>query len=84
MYDLLIENGTVVDGSGGARYQADVGIEDGQITAIGRTLPRFLQGSPSMSLMLIQAVGYCFSPAGPITRNAHFLPNRWRSSSPVS
>ena len=36
MYDLLIENGTVVDGSGGARYQADVGIEDGQITAIGR------------------------------------------------
>lgn len=36
MYDLLIENGTVVDGSGSARYRADVGIEDGRITAIGR------------------------------------------------
>ncbi len=35
-YDLVIKNGTVIDGSGGPRYRADVGIADGVITAIGR------------------------------------------------
>ena len=35
-YDLLIKNGTVVDGSGMPRFQADVGIVQGKIAAIGR------------------------------------------------
>ncbi len=34
-YDVLIKNGTVVDGSGGARYRADVALVDGRIAAIG-------------------------------------------------
>jgi N-acyl-D-aspartate/D-glutamate deacylase len=34
--DLLIRNGTIVDGSGQPRYQADVGIANGRIEAIGR------------------------------------------------
>ncbi len=35
-YDLIIKNGTVVDGSGLPRFQADVGIVQGKIAAIGR------------------------------------------------
>ena len=35
-YDLLIKNGTVVDGSGLPRFQADVGIAEGKIIAIGK------------------------------------------------
>jgi N-acyl-D-aspartate/D-glutamate deacylase len=34
--DLLIRNGTIVDGSGAARYRGDVGIEGDRIVEIGR------------------------------------------------
>jgi len=36
MYDILIRNGTIVDGSGMPRFRADVGIAGGKIAAIGR------------------------------------------------
>lgn len=36
MYDLLIKNGTVVDGTGKAAYQGDVAIQDGVIVATGK------------------------------------------------
>ncbi len=35
MYDLIIRNGTVIDGSGAHRFVADVAIQDGKIAAIG-------------------------------------------------
>jgi N-acyl-D-aspartate/D-glutamate deacylase len=35
-YDLLIKNGTVVDGSGAPRYRADVAVTNGRIAAIGK------------------------------------------------
>ncbi len=35
-YDLIIKNGTVIDGSGMPRFRADVGIADGKIAAIGK------------------------------------------------
>ncbi len=35
-YDLLIKNGTVIDGNGTPRFQADVASRDGKIVAIGK------------------------------------------------
>jgi N-acyl-D-aspartate/D-glutamate deacylase len=35
-YDLVIKNGTVIDGSGLPRYRADVGVRNGRIANIGR------------------------------------------------
>ncbi|MGB8386743.1 N-acyl-D-amino-acid deacylase family protein [Mycobacterium sp.] len=37
-YDLIIRNGTIVDGLGGEPYVGDVGVQDGVIKAVG-TLP---------------------------------------------
>jgi N-acyl-D-amino-acid deacylase len=34
--DLLIRNGTIVDGSGAARYEGDVAVQDGRVVEIGR------------------------------------------------
>ena len=35
-YDLLIKNGTVVDGTGAPQYRADIAVTDGKIAEIGK------------------------------------------------
>ena len=35
MHDILIKNGTVVDGSGSTKFKADIAVSDGKITEIG-------------------------------------------------
>ena len=54
MYDLLIKNGLVLDGTGGASYPADVAAVGGDIVAIGR-----LDGEAAKT---INAEGLAVSP----------------------
>ena len=44
-YDILIRNGTLVDGTGAAPRRADVGVRDGRIAAVGQ-----LEGTAKRSL----------------------------------
>ena len=52
--DLVIRGGTVVDGSGKARFTADVGIADGKIVEVGRI--------KSVATRTIDADGLIVSP----------------------
>ena len=53
-YDLVVKNGTIIDGSGGARYHADIGIKDGKIGSIGRV--------DAKTARVIDAEGHVVSP----------------------
>ena len=63
MYDLLIRDGLVVDGSGMPAFHADVGIERGKVTEIGRL------GGPAKRT--IDAEGRAVAP-GFIDNHCHF------------
>lgn len=53
-YDLVIRNGTVIDGSGLPRYQADIGIVHGRIVDMGRIRER--------AKHVIDAAGHVVAP----------------------
>jgi N-acyl-D-amino-acid deacylase len=55
MHDILIRGGTIIDGSGDKRYEADVAINDGKITEIGEL-------SDDEAREIINADGLCVAP----------------------
>lgn len=55
MFDLLIENGKVIDGTGRASLDADVGLHQGRIEAIGNL-------NNALAKTTIDASGMCVSP----------------------
>ena len=67
-YDLLITNGTIIDGTGGARYRGDVAITGDKIVRIERgSIPR------ASAKRTIDATGLIVSP-GFIDLHAHLDP----------
>src|SRR5215211_3064326 len=54
MYDIVIRNGTVIDGSGVPGFSADVGIRGGRIVAVGA-----VEGS---AIKEIEATGLLITP----------------------
>ena len=63
MFDLLIKNGLIVDGSGMPAYHGDVAIKDGKIAEVGK-----LDGEATR---VIDATGQVVSP-GFIDNHCHF------------
>jgi N-acyl-D-amino-acid deacylase len=39
MYDILVQGGTIIDGTGKSAYQADVAVQDGKIVEIAPNIP---------------------------------------------
>jgi N-acyl-D-aspartate/D-glutamate deacylase len=64
-YDVLIRGGTVVDGTGEARFDADVAISGDRIVAVSRT-----PIDPSESRQVIDATGRVVTP-GFVDNHAH-------------
>ncbi|MCE5323047.1 D-aminoacylase [bacterium] len=54
MFDFLIKNATVLDGSGGERFTADIAVKDGKIAAMGDI--------SDSAARTIDAAGLCVSP----------------------
>ena len=54
-YDLVVKNGMIVDGSGGARYRGDLGVKDGVVVKIGRIEGELTEAS-------IDAEGHVVTP----------------------
>ena len=62
-FDILIQNGTVIDGTGAPRYNADVGVTNGRIEAIGAL-------SHTEAARRIDATGHVVAP-GFIDMHSH-------------
>ena len=58
MFDLILRNGTVVDGTGAAPFTADVGVKDGVITHVGASLDAQLANTREV----IDASGHTITP----------------------
>lgn len=58
MYDLLLKNGTVIDGSGREAYRADLAVRDGRIAAIAPKIDRGLSDLAVDIAGLVAAPGF--------------------------
>lgn len=83
-HDLVIRNGTVIDGTGAAPCDADIAIQDGRIAAIGR-----IEGSGTEE---IDARGHLVTPGfvdlhthydGQAVWDSHLQPSAWHGVTTV-
>ena len=63
-FDTLIVNGHIIDGTGAAGYNADIGIVDGRVAAIGKLSNR-------RAANVIDATGRIVAP-GHVTQHSHY------------
>ena len=68
MFDLLVKNGNIYDGTGDPGFEADIGVLDGRIVAIGK----LSETAAETAAETIDATGLVVAP-GPC------MPTRWGS-----
>jgi len=60
-FELVVVNGTVIDGTGRARFPADIGIADGKIKAVASGVP--LVGRRTLDATGLNTwIGVCRTP----------------------
>lgn len=83
-HDLVIRNGTVIDGTGAAPREGDIAVQDGRIAAIGR-----IQGSGAEE---VDARGHLVTPGfvdihthydGQAVWDSHMQPSAWHGVTTV-
>src|SRR3954470_23911112 len=78
MFDLVIRNGTVIDGSSRPRKVADVAVQDGRIAAVGAKLGRGRREIEAGGLLLTP--GFAHTPPhydGQATWDPYLTPSSW-------
>ena len=87
MYDLLITNGTIVDGSGGEPFVGDIAIRDGRIVGVGAPGS---QGADAAEIL--DATGLLVTPGfvdihthydGQVTWDPYLTPSSWHGVTTV-
>ncbi len=69
--DLVIRNGTVIDGSGGAPFEADIAVSNGRITAVGKVATKGIAKGITKGIQEIDAKG-CLVTPGFVDIHTHY------------
>ena len=73
-YDLIIRNGTVVDGTGAPRFTGDIAVKDGLIAAVGQVHGDATQELDAAGKVVAPVSMAGLAAAGPVGVDRRLLP----------
>ncbi|MDB5475416.1 MAG: D-amino acid aminohydrolase [Phenylobacterium sp.] len=83
-YDLVVRGGTVVDGAGGEPFEADVGVKDGVIAAVGKIAGAGAEEIDARGQIVIPGfVDIHTHYDGQATWDSHMQPSAWHGVTTV-
>ena len=83
-WDLVVRGGTVVDGSGGASFEADVAIKDGRIVEVGKVRGEGREELDARGLLVTPGfVDIHTHYDGQATWDTHMQPSSWHGVTTV-
>jgi N-acyl-D-aspartate/D-glutamate deacylase len=83
-HDLVVRGGTVVDGTGGERWEADVAVDGGRITAVGEVAGRGRVEEDATGLLVTPGwVDVHTHYDGQVTWDPYLTPSSWQGVTTV-